>query len=121
METIQALLSWQFILFSLCVFSVVFILRIIVEYFLRNFKIVSKKSRLWNELILPIAPPIIGILMSIFGTNLPYPENLTTLDGKIEFGLVAGLFSGLVYRVVKSFVASKIVIKNKEADKEEKI
>jgi hypothetical protein len=121
METIQSLLSWQFILFGLCVFAVVFILRTIMEYLLNNFKIIAKESKLWNEVILPIAPPIIGVIMSMFGKSLPYPENLTTSDGKIEFGLVAGLLSGLIYRVVKSFIVSKITPANKEVETEEKI
>ncbi|CAB4196487.1 hypothetical protein UFOVP1290_7 [uncultured Caudovirales phage] len=121
METLQALLSWQFILFGLCVFAVVFILRTIMEYMLRNFKVVAKKSRLWNELMLPIAPPIIGVVMSMFGKSLPYPENLTTFGGKIEFGLVAGLLSGLIYRVVKSFIASKITPPNKDVETQDKI
>ena len=121
METIQALLSWQFILFGLCVFAVVFILRTIMEYLLKNVKIIAKKSKLWNEVILPIAPPIIGVIMSMFGKSLPYPENLTTSGGKIEFGLVAGLLSGLMYRVVKSFIASKVTPANKEVETEEKI
>lgn len=110
MDTVlQALLSWQFLLFCLAIAALTFVVRKIVEFILDNPRVpASKTSKLWREVLLPILPVVGGGLSGGFATHYPYPDGLTSASGRVIFGLVAGLFSGLVYRMVNSFITSKI-------------
>jgi hypothetical protein len=106
---LQVLFSWQFVLFSLAVATVVYVFRVIIEYIISSwFKIDPKKPQWWNDLILPIAPVVTGVLGGMFFKSFPYPNGLTTQGDRIVFGLVAGLLSTLVYRVFKSLLYQKI-------------
>lgn len=108
---LQALLSWQFLLFCLALAAVTFVVRKIAEYVLDNPSVpASKSSKLWQALILPIMPVVLGSVGGYFADKYPYPEGLGMSSGRIVFGLVAGLLSGLVYRVINSFLSSKISI-----------
>lgn len=122
---LQALLSWQFLLFCLAVAAITFVVRKFAEYMLDNPKIptgkMSKTDRLWTELLLPILPVVLGCVGALLAKQYPYPTGLTSGSGRVAFGLVAGLLSGLVYRVVSSFLTGKITVvaeavKNKDTD-----
>jgi len=110
MDTVlQALFSWQFVLFCLAVAAVTFIARKIIEFVLDHPSIpASKSSKFWTDLFLPIFPVVGGPLGAWLAPGYPYPDGLSTSSGRIIFGLVAGLLSGLVYRIAKSFLVSKI-------------
>lgn len=105
MDNVLSLFSWQLVLFSLGVFVTMYIFRTVIEYILSQWKAIE--SKLWNDLLLPTMPAIIGCVAAIVLTTYPYPENVTTLDARIVFGLVSGFFSGLVYRVVKKMIVQK--------------
>lgn len=117
---LQALLSWQFLLFCLAIAAITFVVRKIAEYALDNPKIptgkMTKTSRLWKELILPILPVLMGPFAGFLAKQYPYPEGLQTVSGRLIFGLVAGLLSGLVYRVINSFLTSKLSIVEQSGD-----
>lgn len=102
-QILQTLLSWQLMLFGLAIVSVMFIFRNIVEYFTK----VNKISKIWNDLALPSLPPILGVLGGWALKTFPYPNDLTTRSGRIVFGLVAGLMSSLLYRIVKAMIIQK--------------
>jgi hypothetical protein len=108
---LTALLSWQFLIYCLAIAAIIFVIRKVVEYVLDNPNIptgkLSKSSRLWRELILPILPVIIGPLSTLLAKKYPYPEGLSTVSGRLAFGLVAGLLSGLVYRLVSAFLVPR--------------
>jgi uncharacterized membrane protein YedE/YeeE len=104
---IDILLSWQFILFGLAVAGVMYVLRILVEYFMQLAKKIPLKSKLWNEVLLPILPVIIGALGAVHFKSFPYPDSLVTRGDRIIFGLVAGLLSTLLYRVVKALLSQR--------------
>lgn len=106
---LQLLFSWQFIFFALAVAAVMYVIRLFVEYFLNLSKVDIKKSKLWNDLIMPILPVLIGAFGSVFLKAFPYPDGLTTKGDRIVFGLVAGLLSTVIYRVVKALLYQKIV------------
>lgn len=110
MDTIfQALLSWQFLFFCLAIAAFTFVTRKIVEFILDNPKVpASKTSKLWRDVVLPTLPVIAGCVSALFAKHYPYPDGLNSNSGRIAFGLVAGLFSGLVYRMVNSFITTKI-------------
>jgi hypothetical protein len=104
---VQVLLSWQLVFFGLAVSAIVYVLRIVVGYFI-GLKGDPKASKLWNGLLLPILPVTIGALIASCIKSFPYPEGLVTKPDRFLFGLVAGLLSGLFYRVIKSMIADKI-------------
>jgi len=104
----QALLSWQFLLFCLAIAAVLFVIRKIFEYVMANYKIDAKNSKLWRELILPILPVVLGSTAAFLAKQYPYPGGLTSGSARVAFGLVAGLLSGLFYRVLKSALTNKI-------------
>lgn len=105
---LQALLSWQFVLFCLAISALVFVVRKFVEYAMENWISVAKESKFWKELILPILPITLGTVCALLAKKYPYPDGLTTISARVAFGLVAGLLSGLVYRVTKASLTSKL-------------
>ena len=111
---LQTLLSWQFVLFALAIAAFTFVIRKIVEFCLDSPNIptgkMTKTNRFWTELILPILPVILGGGMGHVAKMYPFPEGLTSVSARIAFGLVAGLLSGLLYRVIKGALASKVSV-----------
>jgi hypothetical protein len=105
----EVLLSWQFLFFSLVIAAITFVTRKIVEYFLDKPEVpASKTAKLWTELLLPIGPVCTGGLVGYFFKQFQYPDNLTTATDRVFFGLIAGLLSGLIYRVIKGMLKSKL-------------
>jgi hypothetical protein len=110
---LQVLLSWQFILFSLAVAAAISIIRTIIEYIFSVRKRNLKRSKLWNDLILPLLPVGLGICGGIYLKHYPYPGFTPGSDGlilrsdRIIFGLVAGLLSTLLYRIIKTLAYQK--------------
>lgn len=105
---LSVLLSWQFILFGLAIAAIMYVVRIVVEYFIQLAKGDPKTSKLWNNLFLPILPVVIGSVFALKIKTFPYPEGLVTAGDRFIFGLVAGLLSTLLYRVVKSMISKKL-------------
>lgn len=112
---LQVLLSWQFVFFGLAVATVIYVFRLIVEYLALVLKKDLSTSHLWNNLVLPIAPIVVGVLAAIVLKKFPYPGFTPDTSGvvmrgdRIIFGLVGGTFSTVMYRVVKSLFYQKIV------------
>lgn len=102
-SVIQILLSWQFLMLCLGIAAVTFVFRKIFEYFI--FKHFVKIKKLWSEVILPILPVVTGGFISEFAKQYPYPEDIQSDIGKVFFGIIAGMFSGLVYRIAKSYIS----------------
>ncbi len=109
---LEALLSWQFLLFCLGIAAITFVIRKIVEFtILDNPKMPgSKFSKFWRELLLPVGPVFTGSIIAFFAKQYPYPQGISSASGRLLFGLVAGFLSGLVYRVITGMLRSKIQI-----------
>lgn len=103
-NALNALLSWQFILFSLGIFAIVWTLRTVVEFAIP--KVIGKTW--WEKLFLPLFPLALGLVIAKFAVHYAYPDGLSTFSGRELFGLVAGMFSGLIYQVVKGMLKNKI-------------
>ena len=99
-----AFLTWQFVMFSLFVAAIMYVLRTIVEYAIPK----AKTAKLWNSLLLMILPVIIGGLMGWLLKAYPYATGLTSIGDHIGYGSVAGLLSTIVFKVVKELLGSKI-------------
>jgi hypothetical protein len=112
-NVLQALLSWQFVLFALAVAALTFVIRKVVEFALDNPSIptgkLTKENRLWTGLVLPILPVVLGAVGGFLAKQYPFPAGLSNPSARIAFGLVAGMLSGLVYQVIKGTLASKLV------------
>lgn len=106
---LQTLLSWQFIFFGLSISAVVFVIRKIVEYLMSQYAVVAKESTLWNKLLLPILPIVLGGVIGLFFRLFPYPDGLTLKWDRVMFGVVAGLLSTFMYGTVKALFQQKIV------------
>jgi hypothetical protein len=103
-NALDVLLSSQFLLFSLGIFALTWFIRIIVEYFIPK----SVSSRLWEKLILPAMPLVFGAGVAFLAKKYPYPDGLTGFSSRLIFGTVAGMFSGLVYQVIKGVLRDKV-------------
>lgn len=109
METaLLSLFSVVFFVFAFGIALVVMGFRAIVEAIAVRLKPVlpdkveDMLQDFWNEWILPAAPVIIGGLVALLIADYPYPaEFAETTSARVFFGLVAGFFSGGVYRFAK--------------------
>jgi hypothetical protein len=107
------LLSWQFVFFALAIAAVMYVLRILVEYFMQFAKGNPKNSKLWNDVLLPILPVILGAGSAFFLKLFPYPgfaagsRGYVITGDRVIFGLVAGLLSTIMYRMIKALLIQK--------------
>jgi len=99
---LSILLCWQLIFFGLAIAAIVFVVRTIVEYFQKN-----KEAKLWNKLILPVLPIISGGVVGRLLKSFPYPDGLTHYWDRVIFGMVAGLLSTFMYRMIKNLMFKK--------------
>jgi len=110
-NALQAIFTWQFLLFCLAVFGITSIIRKIVEYLLVNNSFIAKESKVWRDLILPILPVTVGVVFASLAKAYPYPVNMEAFSARVAWGLASGLLSGLTYRIVNSFVTAFITNK----------
>lgn len=125
-NVLQALLSWQFVFFALAIAAMTFVVKKVVEFAIDSPNIptgnATKESRFWREVVLPISPVLIGAVAGFFADMYPFPEGIESTSARIMFGMVAGLLSGLLFRVIKGALASKlasVVGGTPEADSED--
>lgn len=81
-------------------------------------------TKIWLELILPFLPVIMGGVVALVAKKYPFPEAFAaSASSRLFFGIVCGLFSGLVYRVIKSFILQKLPKKDgdEKADSQGKL
>lgn len=103
----DTLLTWQFLLFCLGIAAITSFVRNFIDYNLNKYKF-AKYKKLFYDVILPSFPIGAGTLIAYLATKYPYPPEVTGASGRIFFGMVAGLFSGFVYRLFKSLLLSNI-------------
>lgn len=105
------LFSWQFLFLCIGIGAVVFVVRYITEFIIKNFLTLDKDSTLnkfWGNLVLPIMPIGVGLVFTLYATGYPYPEGFEASSGRAIFGLVAGFSSGLIVRLYKSLLSNKV-------------
>lgn len=107
-NALNALLSWQFILFCLGLTGLTYILRTIVDYCFSLANKIAKDNHLWSNLVLPLLPVFLGAITAFIAKAYPYPLDISSASGRIFFGLCAGLLSGLVWRWIKSAIGNKL-------------
>jgi len=106
--SLQILISWQFVIFSLGIAAFTYIARTSVEFLLSLKPTINNKlKKVWNELLLPVGPVIGGLVLGLLLKQYPYPEGISSDSARGFFGLVAGLFSGLAYKIIKGLFLKK--------------
>jgi hypothetical protein len=78
----------------------------------------TRASKFWNDLFLPLAPLANGAIVAVlFGDKLPLPADLHSLGVRITYGLVAGLLSGFVYRILRALLLTRAGLSPADDDK----
>ncbi len=99
-------IKWQTVVFSLGIFVAVLILRKVVEGafpFLRKSTPRNRKQMLWESVVLPVLPPVLGGVFALFTPELLQPS-LTTVHSQVVFGAVCGFLSTYAYMILKAIV-----------------
>lgn len=116
-DLVEQFLSMSTMVFCLAVVALVWIQRRLLEGFLPVLK--NKETRvgkMWREMFVPLAPIGTGGIAGMVATKYPYPEMFTSFSSRLFFGLVCGLLSGLVYRLIKKNVMDKLAKPEAEAN-----
>ncbi len=103
-QGLLSFLTWQFLLFAFVLAGVMEVVKRFVLYFEKD----AKDLKLWNDLIFPVGPVFLGALLGAVIKAYPYPEGIVSWQTRLGFGLVSGLFSTLLYRVVNGLLKAKI-------------
>lgn len=93
-ELFTTLLSASFILLALGSAALTQVVKAFSEYFLN--RLCNSGSKFYKDVALPILPIILGVCLALVSGE------------SLVVGLVAGLSSGLVFRIFKSFLKKKI-------------
>jgi hypothetical protein len=95
--------------------AIVFTVRRSFEFYIvsKNYK---KIINIWQNLFLPLFPLFLGAVVGWFAKSYPYPQNISSASGRVFFGIVAGMFSGLIYRLLKSILLSNIKATDDSSD-----
>jgi hypothetical protein len=97
MDLLNILVNFQFVILSLGLSAIVFVFRTALENALPRLL----ACKLWTDLLLPIVPILFGAGLGMFAS---VPELIKTNCDRLLFGAIAGLLSGLLYRVVKKLL-----------------
>lgn len=109
----EDILTWQTGVFTLAIFVFSFLLRRSLEILfptLRQDTPLSTAQRIWEEVLLPSIPVLVGIALGLGVKNWPYPAQLVSLGSHAIYGAVCGFFSSYAYRVLKSVLTSKFSV-----------
>lgn len=103
-EVILQFFSLPTLVLCLVVWCLVWFLRKVTEHFWTA----SKTNKLWNSLGLPVLPLVTGGLIGLLAKQYPFPEIFAaSMSGRVFFGVVCGLASAHIYRIIKKFLKSK--------------
>jgi hypothetical protein len=101
MELLDLFLSYNFILLSLAISAIVYMIRILVDLFWDN-----NDNKYWKA-SLNIMPILIGALLGLVCGKFAFPAEIVSISSKVLFSIVAGLFSSSVYALIKKLIESK--------------
>jgi hypothetical protein len=80
-------------------------------------KKVSVPSRVWDEIIVPILPILIGGGLSFAAKTFVWPDfAIKTKLARFLYGCICGLFSAFIYNRIRGWLKSKTDVSVGEAD-----
>lgn len=108
-EFLSIFMTWQFVLLCFSICAVVFMARKIVEYFILNNPKMpgDSQSAFWRDFVLVIMPIVLGGSFPFVAKSFTFPDVLHDSYSKFMFGLSAGLFGPILYRIIKAFLWKK--------------
>lgn len=62
----------------------------------------------WNEVALMFLPVLFGALSAGLASMYPYPANLSSLSGRVFFGMLCGFLSAYLVRALKKAILVRV-------------
>lgn len=116
MEILEQFLTFQMLVLCLLIFGLVWMQRKIFELSFPQLKL----STWWKEFWVPAGPLGTGILLGIFAAPYPWPEAFAgSWISRAAIGIVCGLLSGFVYKLIWKNLVEKITGKPPEEKPED--
>jgi hypothetical protein len=104
MDPLTVLFCWQFILFSLAIAGTTYPIRLMVEFFITS----PRFLKFWTDVALPIMPTWFGAALAWLVPMFPFPDTISSTSARVFWGLVAGMFSSIMFRITKVILQNKI-------------
>ena len=98
----QTLFSWQLIMFGLTIAGIMYVIRAFIDYF-----VTQSRLKFLDAAFLPAMHIILGGLLGFFFSSFPYPDQLIQCWDRVVFGIVAGLLSDPMYRLIQYVISPK--------------
>lgn len=71
----------------------------------------SVGARWYNKVVLYFLPPVLGGVVGLFEVPFIFGETITSMGGRIFFGIVVGWFSSLLYKVLTGGIEKQTGVK----------
>jgi hypothetical protein len=110
---VEVLFTWQVIVFTLSIFVFThFVRRILEAVFptIRKDTPLSTWQNIWDKVLLPSLPVLVGILMAALAKSWPWPPGLVKWTSRAIMGGVLGFFSTWFYMIAKSIIKDKFKV-----------
>jgi hypothetical protein len=102
MDILDFFICWQFALMSFSIGVIVFAVKNTIETLIPSFSITK-----WWTVLQPLLPIIIGLLCGLLFKHYPYPDQITSMSGRVFFSIAAGELSSITYRTIKNLLIKK--------------
>jgi hypothetical protein len=100
MDPFTSIFTWQFVIISLAIAGITYPVRLFAGFFAKTPRILQ----FWNDVALPTIPIIIGPTLTLAAVSFPFPNDLSIASSRMIWGVVAGMFSSVVYRLTKAAI-----------------
>lgn len=109
----QDVLTWNTLVFSMAIFIFSLFLRRTLEAVfptLSRGTPLSVAQKIWESVVLPMVPVVVGVSIAYFVSSWPYPEDLTSIGARVLYGAICGFFSTSAYRVLSALINKKFSV-----------
>jgi H+/Cl- antiporter ClcA len=110
---VEAILTWQVGVFALAVFIVTHFVKKLIEAVVpavRKDTPLTTAQRVWELVVLPSLPVLVGVLVGVMAKSWPWPPGITTPGARAVLGVVVGFFSTWFYRILKAIIQEKFKV-----------
>lgn len=116
MDILEQFLTFPMIALCLVIFALVWAQRKALELKFPQLKL----STWWKEFWVPVGPLGTGALFGLLAKPYPWPEMFAdSLVGRAVIGIVAGMLSGLAYRLIRKNLLERVTGKPSEEKPED--
>jgi hypothetical protein len=110
---VEVLYTWQILIFTLSIFILTHFVRRIIEALvptIRKDTPLSFLQNVWDKVLLPALPIIVGSLEAAMAKSWPWPPGLSKWTSRALLGMVLGFFSTWFYMIAKSIIKDKFKV-----------